>query len=207
MANEKTMEREVKVVQNQLRIAIGIVKSKSAALQYESRIAELYAAGADVGDFGHSRKLFPEMISAACAYVDKKTTEFLSTPLPNTGMPPHFYTDCRQVHKPPRYEPSHYDLSCCRQWTPRNFTWHEATDGTGGTGSALAEAIFRDVEGHVGLKERALLQMQGKVVDGQYVNARFISAMNFGGQRNGIQDTASIKCLQSLKILMSWIDF
>lgn len=69
--------REVVVTKNQLRAALGIVKTKSAAIQYEERIAELHAAGSDVGDFGHSRKLFPAMLSAACAYVDKKTSIFL----------------------------------------------------------------------------------------------------------------------------------
>ena len=56
--------REVLVTKNQLRAAIGIMKTKSAAIQYEERIAELYAAGSDVSDFGHSRKLFPAMLSA-----------------------------------------------------------------------------------------------------------------------------------------------
>ena len=46
--------RKLKVVRNQLRTAIGVVQSKSAAIHYETRIAELYNAGADVGDFGHS---------------------------------------------------------------------------------------------------------------------------------------------------------
>ena len=82
---------EVAVTKNQLRAALGIVKTKSAAIQYEERIAELHAAGSDVGDFGHSRKLFPAMLSAACAYINKKTSIFLSTPLPSTGIPPHVY--------------------------------------------------------------------------------------------------------------------
>ena len=82
--------REIVVVKNQLRAAIGIVKTKSAAIQYEERIAELQAAGADVGDFGHSQKLFPEMLLAVCHYIDQKTSSFL-TPLPNTGMLLHFY--------------------------------------------------------------------------------------------------------------------
>ena len=83
--------REMIVAKNQLCAAIGVVKTKSAAIQYEERIAKLQAAGADVRDFGHSRKMFPEMIKVVCAYIDKKTADFLSTPLPNTGMPPHFY--------------------------------------------------------------------------------------------------------------------
>ena len=74
--------REVMVKKNQLRAALGIVKAKSAAIQYEEGNAELH---------GHSRKLFPAMLSAACAYIDKKTSVFLSTLVPSTGMPPHFY--------------------------------------------------------------------------------------------------------------------
>jgi hypothetical protein len=66
---EKCDRRKATVVKNQLRTAIGIVKSKAAAIQYEARIAELQAAGADVGDFGHSRKLFPEMLKVfLCSY-------------------------------------------------------------------------------------------------------------------------------------------
>ena len=37
---------------------------------------ELHHAGADVGDFGHSRFLFPQMIAVACAYIDKATQDF-----------------------------------------------------------------------------------------------------------------------------------
>ena len=75
----------------EVMVTNGIVKTKPAAIQDEGRIAELLAAGADVGDFGHSRKLFPAMLPAACAYIDKKTSVFLSTLLSSTGMPPHFY--------------------------------------------------------------------------------------------------------------------
>ena len=63
-AVNESKSREVVVTKNQLRAALGIVKTKSAAIQYEERIAELHAAGSDVGDFGHSRKLFPAMLSA-----------------------------------------------------------------------------------------------------------------------------------------------
>ncbi len=90
-ATQKTMKKETLVVKNQLRTAMGVLKSKEAAFQYEARIAELYAAGAEVGDFGHSRNMFPEMLSVANWFVTKKTVEFLDKPLPNTGMPPHFY--------------------------------------------------------------------------------------------------------------------
>ena len=69
---DKSME--ILVTKNQLRDALGTVKS--AAIQYEVKIARLYSAGADVGDFGHSRKLFTAKLSAACAYIEKKTPIF-----------------------------------------------------------------------------------------------------------------------------------
>ena len=73
-----------------------------------------------------------------------------------------------------------------RQGIPLNMSQvYTNAEGTGGTGDALAETIFRDVEDHVDIKggrlmqmQGWLLQMQGKVVDGQYVNQKFISAMN-----------------------------
>jgi hypothetical protein len=51
-------------------------------------------------------------------------------------------------------------------------------EGTGGTGDTLAENIFHDAKNHVDIEGKRLLQMQGKVMDGQYVNQKFIAAMN-----------------------------
>ena len=96
----KGKSRGVVVTKNQLRAAFGIVKTKSAAMQHEERIAELHAAGSDVGDFGDSQKVFPGMLSAACAYIDQKTSIFLSTPLPSTGMPSAHLCHCTQVYEP-----------------------------------------------------------------------------------------------------------
>ena len=174
--------RKVTVIKNQLRTAIGIVKSKAAAVQYEARIAELQASGADVGDFGHSRKLFPSMLSAVCAYIDEKTTTFLSTPLPNTGMPPHFYVT---ADKSTNHRVTNQVTLVCPivDGVRRGIVLDAAqvysnSDATGGAGDDLAKAIFRDLEKHVGLKDEHLFQMQGKVMDGQYLNEPFIAAMN-----------------------------
>ena len=92
--------REVLMTKNQLCVAIGIMKTKSAAIQYEERIAELHAAGSDVRDFGHSRKLFPAMLSAACAYIGKKMSILFSTPLLSTGNASSHLYYSRQVHQP-----------------------------------------------------------------------------------------------------------
>lgn len=87
------------VVKNQLRATLTFVKTKSAALHYETNIAQLFAAGADVGDYGHSRHMFVPMLKAACTYINKDVSRFMSTPLPNTGMPPHFYGDKSTNHR------------------------------------------------------------------------------------------------------------
>ena len=83
------------------------------------------------------------------AYVDKKTTEFLSTPLPNTGMPPHFYVT---ADKSTNHRVMNQVTMICpvvdgeQQGIPFGMKQVYAhADGTGGTGSALAEAIFRGV--------------------------------------------------------------
>ena len=174
--------REVTVVKNHLRAAIGVVKTKSAAIQYEARIAELQAAGADVGDFGHSRKMFPAMIEAACAYIDMRTANFLSTPLPNTGMPPHFYVtaDKSTNHR----ITNQVTVICpvvngsCEGIVLDAREVYASSDATGGSGHALAAAIFKDLEEHVGIKGNRLLQAQERVMDGQYLNEPFISGMN-----------------------------
>ena len=149
--------REMIIAKNQLCAAIGVVKTKSAAIQYEECIAELQAAGADVGDLGHSRKMFPEMIKVACTYIDKKTADFLSTPLPNTGMPPHFYITADKSTN------CHITNQVTVIWPIVNGTRegiildarevYTNSDGTGGTGGALATAIYKDLKEHVDLKD------------------------------------------------------
>jgi hypothetical protein len=52
------------------------------------------------------------------------------------------------------------------------------SDGTGGTGGALATAIYKDLKEHVDLKDERLLQAQGRVLDDQYLNEPFIAGMN-----------------------------
>ena len=174
--------RGVVVTKNQLRAALGIVKTKSAAIQYKERIAELHAAGSDVGDFGHSRKLFPAMLSVACAYIDKKTSIFLSTPLPSTGMPPHVYVT---ADKSTNHRVTNQVTVICPAVNGRREgivlnarEVYTNYDGTGGTGEALARSIYSDLEKNAGLKGKSLLQVQGRIMDGQYVNAPFIDGMN-----------------------------
>lgn len=179
---EPLRKREILVVKNQLRAAITVVKTKSAALHYENNIAQLFAAGADVGDYGHSRHMFVPMLKAACAYIDKEVAKFMSTPLPNTGMPPHFYVtgDKSTNHR----VTNQVTLICPvvegrRQAIALNaHRVYQNSDGSGGTGPELAAKLINDVKSHAKIIGRAILAMQGKVTDGQYINEGFITAMN-----------------------------
>ena len=94
--------------ENQLRAIINVVKSKAAALHYEDHVAELCAAGAVVGDFSHSRKMFVPMIKAIDAYIDNCVSTFLTRPLANTGLPPRYYVTADES---PNNEPSNSNLS------------------------------------------------------------------------------------------------
>ena len=52
------------------------------------------------------------------------------------------------------------------------------SDGTDGTGDALAKSIYSDLEKNAGLKGKSLLQVQGRVMDGQYINTPLIDGIN-----------------------------
>ena len=149
-----------------------MVKAKSAVIQYEERIAELYAASADVGEFGHLCKLFLAMLSAVCAYIDKKTLVFLSTPLQNTGMPPHFYV---MADKSTNHQITNQVTVICPVVNGRREDIvlnarevYTSSDGTGCACGALANSIYCDLKKNAGLKGEQLLQVQGRVpfIDG-----------------------------------------
>ena len=71
-----------------------MVKSKSAAQQFEHEIAAHIATGSNVGDLGHSRNHFNEILSAINVWLDKQTAKQIAKPLPSTGFQPHFYVSC-----------------------------------------------------------------------------------------------------------------
>ena len=174
--------REQLVIKNQIRAALTVVKSKSAAVHYENQISNLHAAGADVGDFGHSRHMFAPMLKAICSFVDKRSAEFLSTCLPSTGLPPNFYItgDKSTNHR----VTNQVTLICPvvngrRQAIAVNARKvYDDAYGTGGAGSELADHMLTDLKKKLNLHGEKLLQMQGKVTDGQYLTDGFIDAMN-----------------------------
>jgi len=53
-----------------------------------------------------------------------------------------------------------------------------SSDGGGGSNDVLDKVILEQIAKHFDIKNEFILQMQGKVVDGQYVNEKFKSATN-----------------------------
>jgi hypothetical protein len=140
-------KRECSAVKNQLRAAIGVVRSKSAARCYEERIANLHLAGADVGDYGHSRNLFNDMIRVVNSFIDKRTQKFLQDPLPSTGIAPHFYIT---ADKSTNHHITNQVTKGClvvngkRQVIPLGMTdvYQDAT-GEGGKSEELAAKLYK----------------------------------------------------------------
>ena len=50
------------VTQNLVRVALGVCEMNSAGRHFETAIANHIATGSDLGDIGHSRKLFPDIL-------------------------------------------------------------------------------------------------------------------------------------------------
>lgn len=77
--------------QNLIRIALSIVKMKSAASHFETSIATHQATGANVGQIGHGRKQFNQILTTMSDWIDDQNRNILTSPSPSTGVPPHFY--------------------------------------------------------------------------------------------------------------------
>ena len=90
-ATKKRETRGHKVVNNLIRIALAVLKSKSAAQHFESEIAAHVSKGSDLGNLGHSRNHFNEILAARGVWVDKQSASFQGKPLQSTGFPPHFF--------------------------------------------------------------------------------------------------------------------
>ena len=57
-------------------------------------------------------------------------------------------------------------------------TVYSTSDGEGRIGAELAQDIYDDLKAHAGLENASLLQVQGKIRDGKYINVPFLTAMN-----------------------------
>lgn len=88
-------------MKNIVRVALSVVESKCAATHFETQIAAHISTGSDMGEIGHSRKQFNDILRATEVYLDKEIEQYLLTPLQNTLLPPHFcgLADKSTIHR------------------------------------------------------------------------------------------------------------
>ena len=158
-----------------------MVKSKTTSVQYENRIAELYTACTDVGNFGCSRKIFVLMVKAAFAYIDIKVKEFLSTPLVRAGFPPLIY---KTGDKSTNHRITNQVSVMCtvvdgeREAIAINSrpVYIDASGKTG-FGSGLAQKALSDIQQYADTEGKQILLMSEKVTDRQYLAGSFASTL------------------------------
>ncbi len=94
-------KRGLSVTKNLIKVAISVLKSKSAAKHFEMHVAAHLSTGSDMGEIGHGRKQFNEILKAIEAYLDSQVENYLLTPLKNTLLPPHFcgLADKSTIHR------------------------------------------------------------------------------------------------------------
>ena len=80
-AAKQHTSRKHKTALNIFRAAVVDVKVAAAGLHFETLLSLLAQCDVDIGDIGHSIE----------RVVDRRCAEWLTTPLPSTGLPPHLW--------------------------------------------------------------------------------------------------------------------
>ena len=85
------MKRETTACTNLFRTAIADLKLGAAAKHLETVLSLLACCSVDIGKMGHGRNNFNDIIYCREKIVDEKIKSWLSTPLPSTLLPPHYW--------------------------------------------------------------------------------------------------------------------
>lgn len=175
------------VTENLVKVALNTVQTKCAAQHYETNISCHISTGSDMGNIGHSRKQFVDILRAAEIWLDSKAANFLSTPLVSTSLPPHFYAsaDKSTVHRV-----TNQAIVVCpmiagkRQAIPVQAPCvYELEDVDNGiaeaTADKLADNVYETITSTYSIGEDAIAQSwQGTVCDGQYQAVMFEERLN-----------------------------
>ncbi len=70
-------KRGLSVTKNLIKVTISVLKSKSAAKHFEMHVAAHLSTGSDMGEIGHGRKQFNEILKAIEAYLDSEVENYL----------------------------------------------------------------------------------------------------------------------------------
>ena len=87
------MDRGIAVTENLVSIALTVVKAKSPAVHYETMVAMHAFMGFDVGELGHSRKQFNEILRCADVWCNREVSKYLSEPITINKAAPSLLRD------------------------------------------------------------------------------------------------------------------
>ena len=183
------MERGVTVTQNLVSIAMTVVKAKSAAIHYETMVAAHAFTGSDVGELGHSRKQFNEILRCAYVWCNREIAKFLRKPLASTRLPLHFYVTCDKA-TPNRL--TNQPVMVCPVVNGKreaiavssSEVYHEADndvegDVNGSTAAEWARIVYDEIKKAYPATDDKIMQgsWAGTVCDGVYQASEFNSTL------------------------------
>ena len=87
----KINEKKASAATNIFRGAISDLKLGAAAVHFETLLSLLSCCSVDVGNIGHSRKNFKDILYCLEKTVNRKINTWLNQPLPLTQLPPHIW--------------------------------------------------------------------------------------------------------------------
>ena len=173
-------KRGFSVTKNLVRVAISVLKSKCAARHFEMHVAAHVSTGSDMGEIGHGRKQFNEILRAVELYLDSEIEKYLLTPLKNTLLPPHFcgMADKSTVHRVTNQcvaitamvEGVKTAIAVQAPAVYHNADENESADVvTGAYAPELADSMFQTITAaYPKLAGKLETSWQGCVLDGQY---------------------------------------
>ena len=139
--------------------------------------------GSDVGEVGHSRKQFSAILRAAEVWCDKQVAEFLSSPLPSTKLPPHYYATCdkstpnrvsnQAILLCPFVDGHRQAIAVSSQEVYKETDNDIDDDVSGAHAPELAKTLFDEVKAAYSTVEETIMKgaWMGTVCDGAYVTA------------------------------------
>ncbi len=82
----KRKNRGKTVTENLVAIALTVVKTKVAALHFETMVSTHDFTGSDTGEFGNGRKQLNDILRCANTWINEETAKFLALRLPSTNL-------------------------------------------------------------------------------------------------------------------------
>jgi hypothetical protein len=88
---EEREKRRSTATSNIFRAAIVDLKLGAAARHFKTLISFLSCCSVDIGNIGHGRNNFNDILSCLEKSVNRRIDSWLNEPLPSTLLPPHFW--------------------------------------------------------------------------------------------------------------------